>query len=68
MFLSAFVFSAVIVLHASGNTAPIVLLAGAAVLTSLYLSYAMVFRIRALCPTCVSLCALNILILLEAVL
>jgi uncharacterized membrane protein len=66
--LGTVVYSTAIALWALGHTAAIVPLAGGAVLASVYLSYVMVFRIRALCSTCISLCALNILILLNVAL
>jgi uncharacterized membrane protein len=65
--LSTFCYVATVALRASGGAAAIVPVAGAAVLISVYLSYVMVFRIRALCATCVSLSALNVLILVYAV-
>lgn len=43
-------------------------LAVVGVLVSFYLAYAMVVRIAALCPTCVSIAALNVLILVQFVL
>jgi uncharacterized membrane protein len=43
-------------------------LAVVGVLVSVYLGYSMVVRIRALCPTCVSIAALNVLILVQLVL
>jgi uncharacterized membrane protein len=66
--LGALAYAAVIALQASGRTTVILPLAGAAVLTSLYLSYVMVFRIRGLCSTCINLFALNVLILLQVAL
>ena len=66
--LATLVYAAAIGLWASGHRAAIAPIAGVSALVGLYLSYVMVFRIRGLCSTCISLCALNILILLEVVL
>jgi uncharacterized membrane protein len=51
----------------SHQAAAIVPLAVGAAVLSGYLGYVMVFRIRALCPTCINISALNLLILAVAV-
>jgi uncharacterized membrane protein len=66
--LGAFAYAGVIALHGSGHTTAILPLAGAAALMSIYLGYVMVFKIRATCSTCINLCALNVLILLQVAL
>jgi uncharacterized membrane protein len=66
--LGALAYAALIALQATDHTSAIVALASAAVLLSVYLSYVMTFRIRGLCSTCVSLCAINLLILLNVLL
>lgn len=60
-------YIAMIVLRASEHTSPIVALAAGAVLMSAYLGYAMVFKIRGLCSTCITLGALNVMILVAVV-
>jgi uncharacterized membrane protein len=45
------------------HPAAVLALAAVVALLSAYLGYVMVFRIRALCHTCINLCALNFLIL-----
>ncbi len=66
--LGALVYAAAIVFVAMGHTIMLVPLAALAVLTSVYLAHAMVFKIGGLCSTCVTLGALNLLVLLYAAL
>jgi uncharacterized membrane protein len=61
--LSILGYLAVLGLMITHHPAAVLPLAVGVALLSGYLSYVMVFRIRALCNTCINLCALNFLIL-----
>jgi len=66
--LGAILYATLIGLRATSHLGAVLPLAVIAVLVGGYLSYVMLFRIRALCLTCVSLSAINVLILVTAVL
>jgi uncharacterized membrane protein len=64
--LGAVFYSTLLVLVYLKHTDAVRLVASVALVVSAYLSYAMVVKIRALCVNCISVGALNVLILLQA--
>lgn len=58
-----FGYLALLALLVAGRPAAALPLAVGVAILSAYLAYVMVYRIRALCPTCINICALNFLIL-----
>lgn len=63
--LGVLLYAALLTAVALDNRSAAVALAVAAALASAYLGYVMVVRLASLCPTCINVAALNVLILVQ---